>query len=172
MLITLEELQRHRISVSKTYPVGALDYRGAEFHQVGDLALDAVVELVGSEIRVRGHLGTAVKCACDRCLRLVEIPIDRDFDLSYRAMKEIEQEEEIEISPDESEIGFYPEEGIELDDLISEQVILSMPMKVICQTDCRGLCPTCGVNWNAQSCDCEGLTSGSTPDSPFSSLLR
>lgn len=171
MLITLEELQRHRISVSKTYPVGALDYRGAEFHQVGDLKLDAVAELVGMEIRVRGHLGTVVESACDRCLGLVKIPIDRDFDLSYLPMNEIKREEEIEISPDESEIGFYPEEGIELVDVVSEQVILSMPMKVICQADCRGLCPSCGVNRNVQTCECGGQTSRSIPDSPFSSLL-
>src|SRR5271167_4134632 len=76
VLITLEELQLHRISVSKTYPVGALDYHGAEFRQVGDLKLDAVAELVGAEIRVRGHLRTVVECICDRCLGVVEIPVE------------------------------------------------------------------------------------------------
>jgi uncharacterized protein len=170
VLITPEELQLHRISVSKIYPVGSLDYHGAEFHQVGDLKLDAVAELVGAEIRLRGHLGTAIECSCDRCLGPVKIPVDRDLDLFYRPMKEIAREEEIEISEDESDVGFYTEKGIELADVVSEQVILSIPMKVVCRADCQGLCPACGANRNLDPCNCARLTS-ETSSSPFSSLL-
>ncbi len=171
MLITLEELQFHRISVSKTYPATALDYHGAEFRQLGDLKLDAVAELVGGEIRVRGHLGTVVECACDRCLGAVEIPVERDLDLFYRSMKEIAREEEIEISEDESEVAFYSKGGIELADVVSEQVILSMPMKVVCRADCKGLCPACGANRNLEPCNCPKPASETTSNSPFSSLL-
>jgi len=171
VLITLEELQLHRISVSKTYPAGALDYRGAEFRQVGDLKLEAVAELVGVEIRVRGHLGTVVECACDRCLGAVVIPVESDLDLFYRPMREIAREEEIEIAEDELEVAFYPEEGLELADVVSEQVILSMPMKVVCRPDCRGLCPACGTNRNLEPCNCSKQTSETRGSSPFSSLL-
>jgi uncharacterized protein len=170
VLITLEELQLHRISVSKTYPVGSLDYHGAEFRQVGDLKFDAVAELVGAEIRVRGHLGTVIECSCDRCLGLVQIPVERDLDLFYRPMKEIAREEEIEISDDESDVAFYHEKGIELADVVSEQVILSIPMKVVCRADCKGLCPVCGVNRNLELCNCSKQTP-ETSSSPFSSLL-
>jgi uncharacterized protein len=170
VLITLEELQLHRISVSKSYPAGTLDYHGADFRQIGDLKLDAVAELVGAEIRLRGHLGTVIECACDRCLGRVEVPVERDLNLFYRPMKEIARDEEIEISKDESEVAFYPEEGIELADVVSEQVILSMPMKLVCGADCKGLCPTCGANRNLETCTCPQPTS-ETKDSPFSSLL-
>ena len=172
MVITLEELQLHRISASKTYPIGALDYHGAEFHQVGDLKLDVVAELIGAEIHVRGHFGTLVECTCDRCLGTVQIPVERDLDLFYRPMKEIAREEEIEISEDESGIAFYPEEGIELADVVSEQVILAMPMKVVCQPDyCKGLCPVCGANRNLEPCNCPKPASETRSNSPFSSLL-
>ena len=170
MLITLEELQLRRISVSKTYPVGSLDYHGAEFRQVGDLKLDAVAELVGAEIRVRGHLGTVIECSCDRCLGAVQIPVERDLDLSYRPMTEIAREEEIEISDDESDVAFYREQGIELADVVSEQVILSIPMKVVCRVDCKGLCPACGANRNLEACNCSKLNPERS-SSPFSSLL-
>jgi uncharacterized protein len=170
VLITLEELQLRRISVSKTYPVGSLDYHGAEFRQVGDLKLDAVAELVGAEIRVRGHLGTVIECSCDRCLGAVQIPVERDLDLSYRPMTEIAREEEIEISDDESDVAFYREQGIELADVVSEQVILSIPMKVVCRVDCKGLCPACGANRNLEACNCSKLNPERS-SSPFSSLL-
>jgi len=171
VLITLEELQLHRISVSKTYPAGALDYHGAEFRQVGDLKLDAVAELVGVEIHVRGHLSTVLERACDRCLAAVAIPVERDLDLFYRPMEEIVREEEIEIAEDELGVAFYSEEGIDLADVVIEQVILSMPMKVVCRQDCRGLCPACGANRNLEPCDCSKQTSETRDGSPFSTLL-
>jgi DUF177 domain-containing protein len=172
VLITREELQLHRISVSKTYPAGALDFHGAEFRQVGDLKLDAVAELIGAEIHVRGHVGTVVEHACDRCLAAVAFPVERELDLFYRPMKEIAREEEIEIGEDESEVAFYPDEGIELADVVSEQVILSMPMKVVCQPDCKGLCPVCGANLNSETCNCSQQASEAKDSSPFSSLLK
>ena len=91
---------------------------------------------------------TSLESSCDRCLGAVEIPVSSDFDLFYRPMQSIAKEEEIEIPADEMEVGFYSGDGIELADVATEQVILSVPMKVICGPECRGLCPVCRVNRN------------------------
>jgi len=163
VFITEQELELHRIVVSKTYEPGALDDKGAEFRQVGPLNLEAVAELVGSEIHIRGKLSTRLKVCCDRCLADVELPIDRQFDLFYRPLATIAVEEEIKIPEDELEVGFYPESGIPLDDVVTEQVILAVPMKVVCQPDCLGLCPTCRVNRNLEKCQCPA----SPTESPF-----
>jgi uncharacterized protein len=42
-----------------------------------------------------------------------------------------------------------------LADILAEQVNLALPMKVICSSDCRGLCPHCGANLNNEECRCE-----------------
>jgi uncharacterized protein len=34
-------------------------------------------------------------------------------------------------------------------------------MKVICRSDCRGLCPHCGSNLNNEECRCEKIVSDS-----------
>jgi uncharacterized protein len=166
VLITPQELELHRIVVSKTYAPGALDYRGAEFRQATPLIVNAVAELVGAEIRIRGRLETRLEAACDRCLGPVEIPVARDFDLVYRSVKTIAREEEIEIPEDELEVGFYHGEGIHLADVLTEQVILSLPMKIICRPECLGLCPTCGANRNREVCGCPPPEEAS----PFASL--
>lgn len=166
MLITLQQLELHRIVVSKAYAPGALDHRGAEFRQVAPLQVDAVAELVGSEIRIRGHLGTRLKAPCDRCLGPVEISVERDFDLFYRPVRTIAREEEMEIPDDELEVGFYSGEGIALAEVVTEQVILALPMKVVCRADCLGLCPTCGADRNREACRCPAPRE----DSPFASL--
>ena len=166
MLITPQDLELHRIVVSKTYAPGTLDFHGAEFRQVTPLTVNAAAELVGAEIRIRGHLETRLEASCDRCLGPVEIPVARDFDLVYRSVKAIAREEEIEIAEDELEVGFYHGDGIPLADVLTEQVILSLPMKVICRPDCLGLCPTCGANRNREVCGCRPPAE----DSPFASL--
>ena len=166
MRITLAELELHRVIASESYAPGSLDFHGAEFRQAAPLQLNATAELLAEEIRIRGHLATRLETSCDRCLRAVEIPVNCDFDLYYRPMQTIAKEEEIEIPTDEMEVGFYTGDGIELADVATEQVILSVPMKVVCGAECRGLCPVCRVNRNLTVCNC-------TPpqqDSPFASL--
>lgn len=166
MLITLRELELHRIVVSKAYPPGALDCHGAEFQQIGPLQVDAVAELVGTEIRIHGRFETRLRAACDRCLSSVEIPVAHDFDLFYRPMRTIAREEEIEIPEEELEIAFYSGDGIALADVVKEQVILALPMRVVCRSECLGLCPTCGVDRNREACRC----SAAQESSPFASL--
>ena len=166
MRITLAELELHRVIASKEYAPGELDYRSAEFKQTSPLKIDVVAELVGAEIRIRGHLAARLQASCDRCLGTVDVPVDRDFDLFYRPLNAIAKEEEVEIPAEELEIGFYSGDGIELADVAMEQVILSVPMKVVCGTECRGLCPVCGANRNVVQCTC----SEPQQDSPFASL--
>jgi uncharacterized protein len=164
--ITLAELELHRVTASESYNPGSLDYHGAEFRQMDPLKLDVTAELVGEEIRIRGHLATRLESNCDRCLKVVEIPLSHDFDLFYRPMQSLTEEEEVEVPPAELEVGFYSGDGIETADVATEQVILSVPMKVICSAECRGFCPVCGVNLNLTKCDC----APPRRDSPFASL--
>ncbi len=168
MRITLEELELRPIVVSKTYSPEALDYHGAEFRQAGPLKVDAVAELRGAEIHIRGHLRTSLAASCDRCLAPVVIAVERDLDLFYRPVSTIARAEEVELPQDELEVGFFSGNGIEFDDVVTEQVILSMPMKVICKTDCRGLCSVCRSNLNIEKCGC----SSTAKISPFSSLKK
>jgi len=164
--ITLAELEIHRVVASENYAPGALDFHGAEFRQAAPLKIGATAELQGQEIRIWGRLSTRLAASCDRCLAPVEIPVDRAFDLFYRPLQSIAKEEEIEIPADEMEVGFYSGDGIELADVATEQVILAVPMKVICSEECRGLCPVCGENRNVKMCDC----APPQEDSPFASL--
>jgi uncharacterized protein len=133
---------------------------------VTPLKLDASAELLGAEIRIRGHVSTRLGASCDRCLGAVEIPVSSDFDLFYHPMETIAKEGEFEIPESETEIGFYTGDGIDLADVATEQVILSVPIKVVCDNECRGLCPVCGVNRNLTRCDC----SPPQHNSPFASL--
>ena len=168
MRITLAELERHRVVISKTYACGSLSYHGADFRQVAPLKVDAVAELAaGSQIRIHGCVETRLETSCDRCLVPVGIAVKQGFDLLYRPVSTIAHEGEVELPEDELEVGFFSGDGIELADVVTEQVILSVPMKVICRTECRGLCPVCKANLNFEKCSC----SPSKERFPFSILI-
>ena len=168
MRITVEELEIHPIVISLTYTAGTLDYQGTSFRQVAPLKVNAVAELVGAEIHIRGRVDSSLEACCDRCLVSVAIPVEREFDLFYRPVSTIARAEEVELPEDELEVGFFSGDGIELADVVTEQVILSVPMKVVCRTDCRGLCPVCGANLNSEKCDCLPRPESS----PFSFLKK
>jgi uncharacterized protein len=58
------------------------------------------------------------------------------------------------ITEDETEIGYYEQSGLLLEDAVREQVLLTLPGRTLCQEDCKGLCPHCGINRNLATCEC------------------
>ena len=54
----------------------------------------------------------------------------------------------------EAEIGYYQGDGLLLEDVLREQVLLALPLKVTCREDCKGLCVHCGQNLNEGQCSC------------------
>ncbi len=155
MFLDVKELAVRKIRIRKSYAPGTVDYHSGEFHQIEPVEVRATAELVEGQIRVYGSLHTRLEMVCARCLEPVQEEINRDFDLYYRPMVTIAKDEEVHLRLDDTEIGFFEGDGLFLADVLAEQVILALPMKIICRSDCRGLCPHCGANLNSEDCRCE-----------------
>jgi uncharacterized protein len=52
------------------------------------------------------------------------------------------------------EVGYYEGSGLELNDVLREVVLLAVPMQLVCEETCKGICPDCGQNRNQIACDC------------------
>ncbi|MDE3180490.1 MAG: DUF177 domain-containing protein [Acidobacteriota bacterium] len=168
MFITREELALRRIVFDKTYPPEQFRFTEQAMSAASPVQAKGAAELVGADVRVHGRVTARVSAACDCCTTPVELPIEQDFDLLYRPVSSIAAEEEIEVPPDELDVGFYTGNGIDLADVVKEQLILALPMKVVCRPDCCGLCAVCGADLNAGPCGCHETKD----ESPFASLLR
>jgi uncharacterized protein len=156
MFLDVKELAVRKLNIRKSYAPGSIDYHTAELKQVAPLDVVATVELVdGAQIRITGHLETKIELQCARCLDPVVEDVHRQFDLFYSPMPQDAKPEEERLKDLDADIGFYEGQGLFLADVLSEQVLLSVPMKAICRSDCRGLCATCGVNLNHEECRCE-----------------
>jgi uncharacterized protein len=110
---------------------------------------------VVKDIRVRGDLSTRLQVSCARCLEPVEQVLVRSFDLLYRPQGTDARAEELSVTDAEAEIGYYRGDGLELEDLLREQILLALPLKTVCGENCKGLCPHCGKNLNVEQCSCE-----------------
>ena len=62
--------------------------------------------------------------------------------------------DETELAEEDMEVDFVKGEEIDLADMLREQIYLSLPVKLICHSDCRGICPKCGINLNTGQCRC------------------
>jgi uncharacterized protein len=154
MFLDVKELTLQKLRVHQSYAPGAVDYHTRDFRQVEPLEVRATAEMVEGQIRISGELRTSVEMACARCLEPVVEEVTRNFDLYYRPMQSMTKEED-RLKLDETEIAFFEGDGLFLTDVLAEQVLLAIPMKIICRGDCRGLCPHCGANLNSDECRCE-----------------
>lgn len=155
MFLDTKELAIRKLRIRKSYAPGSVDYHSNEFRQAEPLEVSATAELIEGQIRVTGELHTRLEMVCARCLEPVTEEVNREFDLFYRPMATISKDEEFHLKLVDTEIAFFEGEGLFLADVLAEQVNLALPMKVICRSDCRGLCPHCGANLNNEECRCE-----------------
>lgn len=159
MFISLQELELRDLEFSVEVPASLGGDSEHGWRAKGPLKATGRAELVSrtlEEIRVSGHLSVTLEGACDRCLDPVEETVDTDFDVVYRPDRFANPEaDELEILKSESDIAFYSGSGIELNDVLREQVMLALPMQSLCRRDCRGICPVCGQNRNTTACECQ-----------------
>jgi hypothetical protein len=76
-----------------------------------------------------------------------------EFDLIFRPAEADSEAPERSITAPETEIGYYQKDSLLLEDVLREQVLLSLPVRTLCKPDCKGLCPRCGENRNSQACN-------------------
>jgi uncharacterized protein len=156
MFLDIQQMQLGKVRFNETFAPGAIEFFDPQLHQAtpveasGDAELLAVV----MEIRIRGHLATRIEVACDRCLEPASVPVETDFDLIYQPAASAPQHDEVKVEGQDTEIGFYEGQGLELIDVLREQILLSVPMQRVCREDCKGICPVCGQNRNLVACQC------------------
>lgn len=165
MIISLVRLPTDGLKFEHRYTAdGAdkLDLAGRDFElesldENGPLAeVTGRVDRVGVDMRLRGRIVAALRRPCDRCLATIALPMDLPFDLIYTPVEAGRgRSGEIELHEEDLGLSVYENDEIDLDQLVIEQLELSLPTRLLCRDECRGLCPSCGVDLNNEECDCK-----------------
>jgi len=114
------------------------------------ITVDAVVDKDTRQVYVRAKISATSEFICDRCVAQFETTLPGDLSLVfvYDALESGKfPEDEVRVIAPETPY-------IDLTEDVRQVVILSVPLKLLCREDCKGLCPQCGVDWNLKECDC------------------
>jgi uncharacterized protein len=108
----------------------------------------------GQDIFLRGTLRGVLETTCSRCLEKAREKVDIPLTVTFSPRSEEASDEEDDEEQD-TDVAFFDGDEVDLGDEIRDQILLAFPIKPLCQEDCAGLCPVCGVNRNQVACDCQ-----------------
>lgn len=164
MVIRVEDIPAQGKQESFLEDEGSLNERlGGEatdsgLHFFGPVQVWMNLSRSGRVILVKSRIEARVKCVCARCLDPFTLTINSEIQASLKPKPDphLASSEEIELSREDLQTDFYEGEEVDLSPLVQDQVLLTLPPKVVCREDCRGLCQRCGKNLNRGTCQCEG----------------
>lgn len=136
------QIQRHRGPASEYFTDSEIFL--SEILISSHLEREGGLLLVTLDVELEGHF------LCDRCGETFTQPHRAHDDFFFTF-------EKAALSQDDPDVPVIPTGARELDlsQEIRDLVILGLPYQILCQEDCRGLCPQCGANWNRETCQCQ-----------------
>jgi len=114
--------------------------------------IEGVLESVVDGILFRGTATTTIQTNCSRCLADLEMVMEAEVIELFRDPAEVDPDDELEAGYE------IQDTQIDLDVMVRDALAPALPYSPVCDEDCRGLCPTCGINRNEGSCTCTDIT--------------
>ncbi len=116
------------------------------------ISVDLTIQQTGEEFFCQARVVGQIVLECARCLK--EFPdelvgrtnfIVTDDKARVAGKMDEDAEEYVQMTADQT---------ADLGDVVRQELLLAMPMKPVCDENCKGLCPSCGTNLNTASCSC------------------
>lgn len=134
MKIVISQIPQEGLSLEETLNPRALNLEVKDIEFTAPLLIKARANKITNALTVDMQLKTKFKLSCSRCLELVELDLDKKQRMNFT------------IDPNQ--------DTIDLNEDIRQELILDFPVKPLCSTDCKGICPKCGKNLNQGGCCC------------------
>jgi uncharacterized protein len=100
-----------------------------------EIGYELHAQVQGNALLVTGTLRTPAAARCARCLKTLRLPlVVQDFVFHHE---------------------LHGEDFVDLTENIREDILLQLPQRALCSSDCKGLCPVCGQDLNVRRCSCE-----------------
>ena len=166
MQVKIEEIQDKGLELNEPIPRDMIleALAGSEgFKLDGTSRFRACFKRISGRVLMHGELEATVSAPCKRCVTEVKVEVPVRFDLSLVPNVPLSRSDD-EGDDDErgaqagtfrlEEVDSEPFDGktIRLDPIIREQVLLALPVSVVCKDDCKGLCTVCGQDLNEKEC--------------------
>ncbi len=124
---------------------------GLETNFRTSVEIDAHLDKTSRQLYLSLDVRTSGQFECDRSLDEFDQTLTAHFNMLYV----YDELEAVKYPPDEVHVLLPDTVSLDLTTDVREMVLLSIPLKLLCKEDCKGLCPHCGANWNHESCECK-----------------
>jgi uncharacterized protein len=155
MRIELASLEGTDGRFAQTYEPGQLSISDERVRLAQHLTVTGRIRQSQRKVEVQGQFSTTVQVECDRCLKPVEVPVSSEFELEYVTPETYSATAAAALEEGDMSLSVFDGEGLDIDEIVGEQLLLAAPSRVLCTEACKGLCPECGVDRNLNSCTCE-----------------
>lgn len=167
--VKIEEIRAGGLDYERELPQAFLESALTDdvvsaYHAAGAGKLRGHFDKLPGRVLFNGHLDVTVKAECKRCLREVVRQNPVDFHLTFVSERpdvpsDLDDDGEGAGGPTkgsfrDEDVDSEPFEGetIQLDPVIREEILLNLPMDVVCKAECKGLCSVCGQDLNEREC--------------------
>jgi uncharacterized protein len=106
-----------------------------DLHFGSPLSIDVKLEKLKNTVFGQAHIKTIITTTCGRCISDVNQEMSRDLELNFSVEKQTD--------------------CIDVGDDVRQEVMMNLPVKILCTEECKGLCPGCGANLNTEQCKCK-----------------
>ncbi len=151
----VSQLLREPIGATRQYDIDesvALPYRGAPVARVtGALTLTRTL----NGVLARADLAAEVSLECSRCLRATVQPLPHPIEEEYLPTVDPLTGGRVPEPVIPTSFLIDARHHLDLEEAVRQASVLAEPMAPLCRPDCRGLCPRCGADRNANPCECD-----------------
>lgn len=129
----------------------SLNSDNSDYEIIGPIKFKGEIFKVDGEFLVNARLWYDYNSHCDRCLQPSTEKIKINISGKLAIKNGVFDEED-----GYDEFLYLDDEGVlDISQFILSETEGSLPMKFLCDEDCKGLCSQCGIDLNKNTCDCE-----------------
>lgn len=96
-----------------------------------------------------------VETECMRCLKPIATQVTYPFRDEFHARIDVSTGATLPVPLEDDPFFIDEAHLIDLAEAIREYALMALPMRPLCQPECKGICATCGVDRNTETCSCE-----------------
>lgn len=154
MLISLSEIMNTKDKVEHILAPIVMEkfiFEGITYEFASKDPVDLTITNLGDKVvLIEGFVKLSIIIPCSRCLKELHYPMNITFckEVDFKLTQE-------DRANDLDEANYITEYNLDVDILIKDEIIVSLPMSLLCSDECKGICMHCGMNMNEGSCDCD-----------------
>lgn len=158
-LVRLDEVPAGGLAVDTVPESGwAAPLLGDSYKRLGKPAtISYLATCDDGRLKIRGSVELDVQFSCSRCAEDSNTRHRFDVDVLYvpESQRRIMLGDAEDDHDQFNDLFGYESNRVSVEEPFADSVVMGLAPFPVCQPECKGLCPHCGVNLNLTNCSCE-----------------